>query len=79
VHHLRLGPARTTVDSDEPLSKRELEVLHLMTDGKTNPEIAKSLFISLSTAAAHVSNVLRKMGVTSRVEAVSEAHRRGYV
>ena len=78
-HQLRLGPARTTVDGDAPLSVRELEVLRLMADGKSNPDIAEVLFISRRTAAAHVSNILRKIDATSRVEAVSEAHRRGYV
>ncbi len=79
AQHLRLGPARTTVDGDEALSVRELEVLRLMADGKSNPDIAEVLFISRRTAAAHVSNILRKIHVRSRVEAVSEAHRRGYV
>jgi DNA-binding CsgD family transcriptional regulator/tetratricopeptide (TPR) repeat protein len=78
-HQLRLGPARTTVDGDEALSVRELEVLRLVVDGKSNPEIASILFISRRTAAAHVSSILRKMNASSRVEATSEAHRRGYV
>jgi DNA-binding CsgD family transcriptional regulator len=79
AHQLRLGPARTTVDGDEALSVRELEVLRLVATGKTNPDIAETLFISRRTAAAHVSNILRKLGATSRVEAVSEAHRRAIV
>ncbi|MDQ1380837.1 MAG: hypothetical protein QOJ71_1556, partial [Actinomycetota bacterium] len=79
THHLRLGPARTTVDGDEALSVRELEVLRLVVDGKSNPEIASILFISRRTAAAHVSSILRKMNASSRVEATSEALRRGYV
>jgi DNA-binding CsgD family transcriptional regulator len=79
VHQLRLGPARTTVDGDEALSVRELEVLRLVATGKSNPDIAEALFISRRTAAAHVSNILRKLGATSRVEAVSEAHRRAIV
>jgi len=78
-HQLRLGPARTTVDGDEALSVRELEVLRLVVTGKSNPDIAETLFISRRTAAAHVSNILRKLGATSRVEAVSEAHRRAIV
>ncbi|MDQ1385236.1 MAG: hypothetical protein QOG65_2615, partial [Actinomycetota bacterium] len=78
-HQLRLGPARTTVDGDEALSVRELEVLRLVVDGKSNPEIASILFISRRTAAAHVSSILRKMNASSRVEATSEALRRGYV
>jgi DNA-binding NarL/FixJ family response regulator len=77
THQLRLGVGRTTIDGDEPLSARELEVLHLMVDGRTNPEIAGALFITRRTAAAHVSSIMRKLGTTSRVEAVSEAHRRG--
>ncbi len=77
TYQLRLGVGRTTIDGDEPLSARELEVLHLMVDGRTNPEIAGALFITRRTAAAHVSSIMRKLGTTSRVEAVSEAHRRG--
>ncbi len=79
VHQLRLGPARTTVDGNEALSVRELEVLRLVVIGKSNPDIAETLFISRRTAAAHVSNILRKLDATSRVEAVSEAHRRAIV
>ena len=51
----------------------------LVAIGKSNPDIAETLFISRRTAAAHVSNILRKLDVTSRVEAVSEAHRRAIV
>jgi len=79
THQLRLGPARTTIDGDEALSVRELEVLRLVAIGKSNPDIAETLFISRRTAAAHVSNILRKLDATSRVEAVSEAHRRAIV
>jgi DNA-binding NarL/FixJ family response regulator len=79
AHQLRLGPARTTIDGDEALSVRELEVLRLVVLGKSNPDIAEALFISRRTAAAHVSNILRKLDATSRVEAVSEAHRRAIV
>ncbi len=79
THQLRVGPGRTTVDGKEPLSRRELEVLRLMVGGRSNPEIAEQLFISRRTAAAHVSSILRKLGASSRVEAVSEAYRRGLV
>ena len=79
AHQLRLGPARTTIDGDDALSVRELEVLRLVASGKSNPDIAETLFISRRTAAAHVSNILRKLDATSRVEAVSEAHRRAIV
>jgi DNA-binding CsgD family transcriptional regulator len=79
THQLRIGPGRTTVDGDAPLSLREQDVLHFMADGMSNPEIAEKLCISRSTAAAHVSGILRKFGATSRVEAVSDAHRRGVI
>jgi DNA-binding CsgD family transcriptional regulator len=79
AHQLRLGPGRTTIDGDVPLSARELEVLRLMADGRTNPEIAEALFITRRTAAAHVSGILRKFNATTRVEAVVEAQRRGVV
>jgi DNA-binding CsgD family transcriptional regulator len=79
AQQLRLGPRKTTVDGDEALSVRELEVLRLMVDGMSNPQIAESLYISRRTAVAHVSSILRKLDSSSRVEAVSEALRRGYV
>jgi DNA-binding CsgD family transcriptional regulator len=78
-HQLRLGAGRTTVDGDVPLSPRELEVLRLVVEGLTNPQIAAQLSISPHTARAHVSNVLNKLDATSRVEAVTEAQRRGLV
>ncbi len=55
------------------LTEREIEVLRLMVEGLNNKEIADRLFIGLSTAKFHVSNVLSKLGVSSRIEAVSLA------
>ena len=57
------------------LTKRELEVLELLVEGLTNPQIAERLTVSRSTARAHVSNVLSKLGVTNRAEAVALALR----
>jgi len=54
----------------EALSPRELEVYELMIQGRTNPEIAKALFITQSTTKVHVRHILEKLGVRSRVEAV---------
>jgi ATP/maltotriose-dependent transcriptional regulator MalT len=59
------------------LTSRELEVLRLVADGRSNGQIAEELYISRKTASVHVSNILGKLGVTSRVEAAALAHRRG--
>ena len=52
-------------------------MLRLVAAGRSNPEIAAQLFISPKTASVHVSNILAKMGVTSRGEAAAAAHRQG--
>ena len=57
------------------LTARELEVLRLVAAGRSNREIASELFISVKTASVHVSNILAKLGVTSRGEAAATAHR----
>lgn len=54
----------------EELTERELEVLLLMAEGKTNQDIADSLFIALKTAKTHVSNILSKLEVSDRTQAV---------
>jgi DNA-binding CsgD family transcriptional regulator/tetratricopeptide (TPR) repeat protein len=59
------------------LTDREREVLAMVALGRTNPEIAKGLFISPKTASVHVSNILAKLQVSSRVEAATMAHRLG--
>jgi len=62
---------------DDLLTEREAEVLELVAQGLTNRQIGERLFISGKTVSVHVSNVLAKLGVTSRAEAVAVAHRRG--
>jgi DNA-binding CsgD family transcriptional regulator len=55
------------------VSKREREVLELVAAGRTNRQIAEALYISDKTASVHVTHLLRKLGVASRIEAASLA------
>ncbi len=57
----------------EPLTRREQEVLHLLVGGASNQEIAAELVISLATVKKHVSNLLGKLGVASRTQAIARA------
>lgn len=57
----------------EPLSPRELEVLQLITQGKTNPQIAHDLTVSVATAKNHVEHILAKLGVSDRTQAAVRA------
>jgi DNA-binding NarL/FixJ family response regulator len=66
-------------DRDLGLTERETEVLRLVAEGRTNREIAGELYISTTTASVHVSNILRKVGATTRGEAAAIAHRNGLV
>jgi len=59
------------------LTPRELEVLRLVADGRSNQQIADALFISRKTASVHVSHILAKLSVHTRVEAAAFAHRLG--
>jgi ATP/maltotriose-dependent transcriptional regulator MalT len=59
------------------LTSREAEVLSLVADGCSNGQIAERLFITRKTASVHVSNILAKLGVATRVEAAAMAHRMG--
>jgi DNA-binding NarL/FixJ family response regulator len=59
------------------LTSREVEVLRLVAAGRTNPQIAEALYISARTASHHVSNILTKLGVATRVEAAGIAHHLG--
>jgi len=60
-------------------TERELAVLRLLADGKSNREIGEALGISDGTVKIHVTHLLAKLGVTSRAEAIATAVRRGLV
>ena len=64
-------------EPSEALTARELEVLALVAEGRTNGEIGRQLFISTKTVSVHVSNILAKLGATGRTEAAAMARRRG--
>ena len=74
-------PAQTTVVVTgshpgvlvEPLSARELDVLRLLSDGRSNAEIARALFVEQSTVKTHLIHLYRKLGVSSRTQAVNRA------
>ncbi|MYS80206.1 helix-turn-helix transcriptional regulator [Embleya scabrispora] len=57
------------------LTPREIDVLRLVADGRSNRQIAEELYISVKTASVHVSNILAKLEVTGRGEAAAVAHR----
>jgi LuxR family maltose regulon positive regulatory protein len=74
------GPSETQTpepDLVEPLSERELEVLQLIAEGLTNPEIASRLFLSLNTVKAHTRNIYGKLDVHNRTQAVATARALG--
>jgi DNA-binding NarL/FixJ family response regulator len=65
--------------TQEQLTMRELAVLRLLVDGKTNKEIGAELSIAESTVKVHLTHLFEKLGVTSRTEAIAAATRRGLV
>ena len=74
-----LGTSAAPRADDRPaaLTARELDVLGLIATGRSNRQIAGQLFISEKTVSVHVSNILAKLGVSSRTEAAAHASREG--
>jgi DNA-binding CsgD family transcriptional regulator/tetratricopeptide (TPR) repeat protein len=72
-----VGEARPARADTFGLSRREHEVLALISEGRTNREIGERLFISQKTVGVHVGNILSKLGVSGRVEAAAVAIRLG--
>jgi DNA-binding NarL/FixJ family response regulator len=71
------GPRPSTLANPANLTTRELDVLALLTEGLRNADIAARLVISRRTVDHHVATILRKLGVTTRGEAVARALRLG--
>ena len=73
------APTRIALDETSTerlgLTPREAEVLALVAAGRTNRQIGDELYVSDKTASVHVSNILRKLGVNSRVDAAAVAQR----
>jgi two-component system, NarL family, response regulator LiaR len=75
LQELNLSPKRASVD--QPLTGREVEVLRMVAQGKSNRQIADELVISLGTVRAHLSNILGKLHLASRTQATLYALREG--
>ena len=65
--------------SSESLTGRELNVLELLAQGKSNKEIGASLYVSETTVKSHLRSIFRKLDVLSRTEAITVASRRGLI
>ena len=61
------------------LSRRELEVLQLLAEGRSTAEVAEELILSVNTVRNHITHLMAKLGVRSRLEAVNAAVRRGLI
>jgi PAS domain S-box-containing protein len=66
-----------TADDDGLLTRRQIEIVRLLGNGMTTESIAADLGITIDTVRNHIRNLLRRLGVHSRIEAVIEAQRRG--
>jgi DNA-binding NarL/FixJ family response regulator len=74
-----LQPKFESLDLPEPLTKKEAEVLSLMTAGLSNKEIAESLGVTEATIKTHASTIFAKLGVRDRVRAVLKGLEIGYI
>ena len=75
----QVGNVFPSLETPDPFTEREIEVLRLMTGGHSNREIAEALHVAEGTIKNHVSNILSKMGVRDRTRAVLKALEQGYL
>ncbi len=75
----RISPRFDSLEQPDPLTSRETEIVRLMSGGFSNKEIANSLGVAEGTVKNHVSNVLSKLGVRDRMQAVLKALELGIV
>ncbi|WP_337101506.1 response regulator transcription factor [Paenibacillus sp. YIM B09110] len=76
---MKLRCAKSSRILVEPLSKRELEIIRLISQGYSNDEIAKELYLALSTVKGYNRNIFDKLQVRRRTEAVSLARNLGLI
>jgi len=76
-----VGTAKETDNAEErgTLSQREVEILRLASKGMSNKDIANTLFLSVRTVKAHLTNIFNKMGVGCRTDAIVKGLREGYI
>lgn len=75
--HISMKESTKTQPLPEPLSKRELQVLHRLARGASNQEIAQELVVVIDTVKRHISHIFAKLGVQNRVQAVKQAQELG--
>ncbi|MFH8634762.1 response regulator [Streptomyces lydicus] len=70
-------PVRTVPRPPDGLTAREVEVLRLVAEGQSNPEIARTLHVSIATVKTHINNLFAKAGLRDRAQAIRYAYRHG--
>ncbi len=74
-----IAPIPSVSESLIPLTRRELDILELLAAGKSNQEIAQERVLTLNTVKKHVANILSKLGVANRTQAVMFARKSGWM